>query len=79
MKARTATTALLAVAAHGFAGGAVAGGQDGQVVADQDGVGGGLRRGYAFTSRRGGTYGLWVTQSSSAGQRCAQSGGSVSL
>ncbi|UTO64301.1 helix-turn-helix domain-containing protein [Streptomyces rapamycinicus] len=24
-------------------------------------------------------YGLWVTQSSSAGQRCAQSGGSVSL
>lgn len=37
------------------------------------------RRGDAFTSRRGGTYGLWVTQSSSAGQRCAQSGGSVSL
>ncbi|GHH12079.1 hypothetical protein Srubr_75080 [Streptomyces rubradiris] len=38
-----------------------------------------VRRGNAFTSRRGGTYGLWVTQSSSAGQRCAQSGGSVSL
>jgi hypothetical protein len=33
----------------------------------------------AFTSRCGGTYGLWDTQSSSAGQRCAQSGGSVSL
>ncbi|GGV66141.1 hypothetical protein GCM10010277_73780 [Streptomyces longisporoflavus] len=28
---------------------------------------------------RGGAYGLWVTQSSSAGQRCAQSCGSVSL
>jgi transposase-like protein len=38
-----------------------------------------VRRADAFTSRRGGTYGLWVTQSSSAGQRCAQSGGSVLL
>jgi len=32
-----------------------------------------------FTSRCGGVYGLWVIQSISAGQWCAQSGGSVSL